>query len=1262
MALKCNIIPKVRNKKTNEIVDSKLFKDLLSFTSTRKDAVDIYTRTKNPKFQELFGEKVSYDENNEPTIKSLIKVTGISSFVPEKNILTTLNRNYSKKDSLNNYSDLVQEAYNFNTSNDFKGEYVASVYEEGDKAILKIEKRTKALTKKSKEAYAAVTLARQIDNLLYKSGVSTGIVTAMEESLGINGVADFSKIKEKTSGIITLIRLAKGERGVNALPEEYAHLGIEATLDNPLTQRLLRLIEKNNLAKEILGEEYEDYVEKYGEGETLSKEAAGKLVAKYIVNNTNIPNRSYKNLLQRVIAAIKSFFSRFNETDFKNAINIANKSAEQIAKSLLSEDVELDLSKITSVEKLYQLNSTLDKRQKVLQKLITLEEKRQKIYQKRTGNRSYQKTQKKIIDTLEEHLKKNHIELGIAEYTKYMLERLTSLKERLDKLNSGEDNSLPEKAYVLRQIKGYLDSFSSVLGDIRRDIKDNPDNYDVSVKANIDTILGEVSDLNNEYLENAKLVFTKFIRPFFGEDFVIPFGKHKGEKVSLEELLNQSNKDISIWDRYLDSMADSSDYLLNSFDQVVKRAKDKGRLNTLDITKKLQAAHIKLEQAGIKDTNWMFHIQEGTSNIIDRYINIKEASKLSQAQQDYYNTVMEIKNELDKKLPEQATYLLNTIKIRKDFVERIKENLKLNGKAAKDIFWEAIKDQWVRRADDTAFGTSSAITDFGGNKIYGLPLFFLQEGTWAKQDLSMDVTSTMIAYAGMANNYDAMHQVIDLLELGRAVVAEGETVVTSRGKPIVDPVTGSYLTKPRKESNMYRRLEKFFEMQVYNRYMADEGTFGNSKIDVAKTLNNIGSMTALNTYALNLLAGISNVATGKVMMRIESFCKQFFTETNTLHADRNYAKNLPAYMAELGNRVKTSKLALWDEYFDVFQDYDRQERDKDMSRKTWFSRGFKQSALYFMNSVGEHWMQNRTSLALADAYKMKDRHGKVVSLWDAMEVQYIDEKNKALGARLVVKEGYTKEDGSKFTDADAYAFQRRVAAINGRMHGLYSKADMNAIQNLGAGRLAIMYRKWIKPSLNRRFRTAHRNFDLDDWEEGYYRSTARFMATLAKDLRDGKLDFATRYNELADVEKANFKRASTEVGHFLLIMLALACIDWDDKDSIWVKRMVAYQLKRLQTELGSQIPGPSMLQEGLKILDSPAASISVVDRSLDILDALNPWNYEAIGGEDAIVQFGRYKGESKGVKAILNSPLVPMNKTIYRGLHPEEAIKFFDRN
>lgn len=342
------------------------------------------------------------------------------------------------------------------------------------------------------------------------------------------------------------------------------------------------------------------------------------------------------------------------------------------------------------------------------------------------------------------------------------------------------------------------------------------------------------------------------------------------------------------------------------------------------------------------------------------------------------------------------------------------------------------------------------------------------------------------------------------------------------------------------------------------------------------------------------------------------------------------------------------------------QEYEGDIRDIKFDRKSWFSRMFGSSALFFMNNAGEHWMQTRTSLALADAYKMKDSKGNIVSLWDAMEVVPIDKEHPDAGAKLQVKKGYTKEDGSEFTKEDILAFSARSKAINQKLHGIYNEADKNAFQALGIGRMAMMFRKWIVPSLNKRFQKDQYNYDLDAWQEGYYRTFGRFLLQIGKDLREGQFAIIANYKSLDKKDRANINRACAELTQFLILVTFLGFMDWGEgKDRPWLVKQAEYQARRLKTEIGVLIPGPSMLNEGLKILKSPAAGVNTLEKLLDLTQLINPFNYETFGGEEAILQAGRYKGRTKAHKFFFESPLVPMNSTIYRGLHPEEGIPFF---
>ena len=1349
MAKSCAIIPKVKNNK-GQIVDSKLFKDLLSFTSNnRSEATRLYLITKSESFIKDWVPRLALDNNNEPTLRSLLKETNLSRIISEAQVLERLNREigYYKKgmnrpalwlNNNENYRKLVQKAIAFNRNSEFRDDYVASVIKIQDSESsrvfigVRVEKRNKLNSVNSEKMEYNERLNGRLRDILESHGVTIGALTDLENRMGIHGVTDFDVARNAADGLVEMIRIANGVQGENALPEEFAHFAIEAMGNHPLINRLINNISSNELAREIIGDDYDTYDTLYhGDEAKLAKEAAGKLLAKHLLQSEEIPAKPYKTLLQRVIQAVKDFFKNISASPIQRAIREADKDFGSLAQQILngSMDNVINIDNIQSSGLFYNTSERVSRDKKLLQGIIDNELKRLKIYEKRNPNNQFSANQRMLIDRLDIELMDNNEIEGIYTFIENALEELNKVNNRLTMLQNTPATNANERAGVLRDVRNYLYSYKHITEDIRKALIDEEryaDNrYGQRVRVVLDNVSTLLGDLFVRYNNVSMPLFIDFIKPFVGEGITVPFGKFKGKTMSAEDLVKVADKDISFFDRWLDSMADSSDYMLKVMDQAVKKSKENARLDTINVMKELQAATVKLEQAGIKNTDWMFE-RDSKGNLTGNYIseinqglfrkrrremikslnekygknpvgenaekynkerqawldsnmevvNGKKIPKLSiyenktyknlnPAQKEYYNKIIEIKAKLDSYLPDKYTTLTNAVKIRKDLLERVKASDGV--KSGSLQLWEAVKDQFIRRTDDIEFGDRATVKDFEKKEVQVLPIYYtkMKEGE-SPNDLSTDIVSTLTAYAAMANDFNEMNKVIDVLELGRDMLKEREIIQTRGGKPLVEKFKSvgrkveSTLTKSGDETRFMQRLNDFFEMQVYGRYMADEGTFGNTKIDKGKVANFVNRMASLNTLAVNVLSGISNVTTGGVMMRIESFAGEFFNESNTLRADRNYGKALPEFLAEIGNRVKTSKLALWDELFNVMQEYETDVREVNFDRKTWFSRMFGTSALFLMNNAGEHWMQNRTSLALADAYKMKAPDGKIVSLWDAMEVVPIDENNKKLGARLQLKQGYTKEDGSAFTRDDIIAFSRKSAAINQRMHGIYNKADRSAVQRLAIGRMGVMFRKWVKPSLNRRFKSASYNMDLQSWTEGYYITTGRFLMQLAKELKEGQFALVANWKNLTKTEKANIKRAVTEVGHFLAVALILGLIDWpDDEDRPWLSKMAEYQSRRLYTELGSLVPGPQMVGEGLKIAKSPAAGINTLENTLDLVGLINPYNYEVFAGEDAIIQSGRYKGESKATRLFFESPVIPMNRTIYRGLHPEEGIPFY---
>lgn len=121
----CAIIPQMKGKDGN-VKDSKLFKDLLSFTNNnRKQTNRIYYITKNPKFQSDYSETLKYDDLGEVTMDSLLKLN-LSSLIENNKILKKVSEGYGFyegenpviiDDTTENYNNLVGKAISFHNSN-----------------------------------------------------------------------------------------------------------------------------------------------------------------------------------------------------------------------------------------------------------------------------------------------------------------------------------------------------------------------------------------------------------------------------------------------------------------------------------------------------------------------------------------------------------------------------------------------------------------------------------------------------------------------------------------------------------------------------------------------------------------------------------------------------------------------------------------------------------------------------------------------------------------------------------------------------------------------------------------------------------------------------------------------------------------------------------------------------------------------------------------------------------------------------------------
>lgn len=1320
--MSCKLNPEVKNK-DGQLVESKLFSQLTSLTKDREMAKMIYALTKEPDF--IKEHTLELDENGEPTIESLSKVINMDNLLSQKAMIAK----YSKELNTNKLYDSIEEVISKVTAfNAAHTDFVATFNNVGGAFKIQVDVKNSDNSEVADKLQKSVQANNQLLAILNTIGFT---VTLDSNLTRVHGVFDPANAKTTVEGLKTVIRVANSLEGQQAIPEEFAHLMIEGLYNQPLVQRILKLLNTTGVVEEVLGDSFDRYMELYkGDLELMKKEAAGKILSNYLKGQDLKSMDKYSNIIARLWENAKRLFRKTSTQSIDSIINEVNRNSQNLASQILQGELtnKVDTNLVFNSQALYQVSRSTELLSKASNTALRNKMRKLAIYQGRKTAKEYNERTMKEISSMKSDIEKEEYYNSLSLFLTGAVKEIGDSAYRMDKLykkyGATMEGPLHEQMYAAQTLRGIRDFISahkeplkliSSLSHIARR-EGIEEEFDMDKLAQFETTAVEIQkvidNLSTDYTNISMALVTNMLKPLLngGKDVEIPFGKHKGEKITVELLLKSAAKDISYINAFLDSAADSDDALIALYDRAIKEAEAKVKIEHEELEHALNKAHtILTEINGVKNTEFMFEMKDGiptgsyVSNIdhaafyeaeqaeydritssgmseeaqqkalkkwdrintrpievdssIGRFERVPKSSiygstaldNLSPAQRSYYDFFMKMKVEMDSKIPEQHTYKYKAIQIRTDVTETVLTQLGNPKKAGKTLL-SSVTDGWIRREDDDEFGDQpqeldemgNPITeklslkqgkgtrtivqvDFNNKKVNKLPVYYTRM-IEDKERLSKDATSTLLAYAYMSTHYQEMGKIVDTLELGRELMAIREIGQHKGNKILVDSVKvmGEILeqdyTKLGEDSEIMRRFNVLMEQNVYGIQKVDEGTwnvFGHN-IDKAKTADNIAALTSFTTLGFNMFSDINNVIVGKYQMALEGIAGEYFNMKDIAIGDKNYFAGLPDVMGELGSYRTTSKLGLITEKFNVFQDFDKDAKHKDYYKNSTM-RFFGKGGVYFLQSAGEHYMQTRTLLAFMNNYKLVDSLGKKVSLFDAFEVAKEEQSGVIVDAKLVLKQGIKKADGSDFTESDITAITLKVAKINQGMHGIYNNNDKSAIQRYALGRLGMIFRKWMVPHYNRRFKGQFYDVQLDQAREGFYRSMGRFASTLAKEARHGQFKWATEFHNLSDTEKSNVKRAMTEMVTFALLSLTLALMgSWKDRDT-WASRMIQYFMRRLRLEIGTSFYPPMLITDSMTILQSPTAGMKTFENIISAVSFGNLWDE---------IESGKYKGHS----------------------------------
>ena len=1315
MKLSCNMNPriKVRGKE----VDSNLFKELSKFAG-RDNAKMLWGFSQVKELMNRLGE-IKYDSNDEPTVDSFLHA--LPDNMTDNDAVNAKLSGYKegmitlKGDPIvfDNPSMALNKAIEYNRNHN---DMSAVLIQSDNGYIIRVAKSTPDVLAKANKLEFKRDLSNNIVQWLNNIGFS---VAPLSVNSPYSGAFNPLSAETTADGLRTIIKIANNEQGEEALTEEFAHVILEGTRGNPLTERFLNLINPETAAL-ILGDHYEEYVARYNnKAEDIKREAAAKLLVDTLQRTA--PNITAKNIAQRLWNWVVSKLKGHSAEEINVLESEAAAAANSIVKGIKSGELlyAINEDSLLQSREMYDLDRELPKIEELARKAYDLALKRYHLKKVRTAkNRRADilNEPKKNLLNQEKELDSKHYYLSIALFLKDAYADLQSdninIKGFLSDTSPSTMEKLRREAELLRNEKEFITAYKGIIKDLKilsiEDIERDGLDADVDMlikinkdAAHIDTLIDRIEGRYNDIRRD--LVYN-FLKRFWGEDKIISIGTDKGKAISLKECLDMADKDISFCENIIASLGDASDPILSTIDKVVRMVQSKRDEQIMHDTAILDKYNRELMASGHSDTKFMYVFnKEGvpTGRLVspynfDKYYqdrakykkslidsgmewpdiykkmnawmsqNTREVvveprtklvesvpykigadgkniyasddlNKLDAAQRKYYDDMMEMKAKANALLPERYVKLYNAVQISNNMLQALSTDAANPRKAAQNAL-QIIRNSFKINKDDTEFGSTAVDKDektvllgFDSKLVQRLPVYYTDRLEHMEL-LNTDFTFGMVAFMGMAHDYNEMSKVIDLLELTRDTIEDRGIKATEGGKNMVEKFKeiGKEIVKPYvklgNESAIKSRLDDYFKRVIYKQ---DETTSNIPKTEVsaAKATGWAKAFVALSGLGVNLFAGVSNVTMGKVQLYIEAIGNQYFNIKNLAKSEAQYWAAMPDIIKEINSPVKKSKINLLINRFNVLENYFENTRRPGYYQSP-LTRIVGNSNVQFMMGMGEHYLHVKTMLAMLDSFKVLDPSKKSTTLYNAFDTV---EENGITS--LVLKQGYTKEDGSPITDDDIEKFKLTMTKVNSTMNGGFSDVDKGWIQGKCLGRLAMQFRQWMPEHYFRRFAKPYYNAQVDDMREGFYYTFWKYGVDSLKDLRRMKFSFMTNYHALSAEEKANVRRAIAEMTFFWALCLFIRFMgDENDRKGLWWQRMAIYQLKRLKLDIGASTLSPYIFSNAITVLQSPMAAIKSFNNLFSLVEFNNMFTE---------ITIGRYAGWSEYHRDVIeNMPIL----------------------
>lgn len=637
---------------------------------------------------------------------------------------------------------------------------------------------------------------------------------------------------------------------------------------------------------------------------------------------------------------------------------------------------------------------------------------------------------------------------------------------------------------------------------------------------------------------------------------------------------------------------------------------------------------------------------------------------LTQAQQEYYNEMMQIKGELGTLLPQYAQKQYLPPQLRRSFVDAMVKSKGNPKKIAKAIL-NKIKDMFIIREDDPLnvkngiiegeeYGIRSGAMD---NTPYRqIPIFYVNR-LKDQGELLKDFSGALQALAGTAINYDCMNRVKDTVEFMGDFIKDQQIAATNGGVRQTDAIVtkGVRIFKDlvgfASNTNTSGIVDGFIDKHIYGVKLKNVGKW--TKMD-----QTLLAYTSLRSLAVNVKGAISNYLVGELQMLIESGAGEFYNPLDYVWAHAKIfgdnTLSAPGRIIDFMTNNVNSKAVLLAQRFDPLN-----EMFSETAHERYFSGPLRQMVAkdfsFIGYGMGEHMIHYVTMYAILHNQKVRI-DGKDATLYDAFY-----KGNKADGnSELLMKNNVTYKDAEgnwvPVDDTFLDSIRDRIRYCNQNTHGSMNEEDKGLIHQRMMGRFVMNLRQWMVEHYSRRYRGKHWDASLKEWREGYYNTVGQLFTSWGRALFHFESEYATRWSEMTDSQKANVRRAMAEqIVLFSLLGLSFALGEPEDHKKEFWHRMWIYQTKRAIMDVRGSTPyGVPM--EMTKMINSPMAATNTVNALM--------YPFVGLPDIDKTIKSGRYKGWNKYGRNMLKY-WVPFYNQIDQLQHmgeDESVFAVFDQN